>query len=101
MVPGIARLFVKKCMEKCLNNLVEMQELTDVISLYIYIYNFILLYWAYVIYPQGGVGVYPIPPCLTWWLPPVITPVLSERQAAFWCSLVNPCAVLGRLPWYV
>ena len=32
MVPGITHLFVKNDMETCLDNLLEMQELTDIIS---------------------------------------------------------------------
>ena len=43
----------------------------------IYIYNCIILYWDYVLYPRGGGQVYPDPHSVTEWIPPVLTPFLS------------------------
>ena len=39
MVPGITHLFVKNNMEKCLNNSLEIQELTDIISCILLMYK--------------------------------------------------------------
>ena len=39
MVPGITHIFVKNYTEQCLKNILEMQELTDIISCVILIHT--------------------------------------------------------------
>ena len=40
-------------------------------------YDCIIFYWAYALYPPGGSGVLCPPPCVTYWIPPVLTLVSS------------------------